>query len=588
MSSVSLVSPPVRRWRARSLVVMAVAALVASLVAVVGAPAASAADDCKPYADVNSSNLHCKNIEWLKDKAITKAKNNKFQPANEVSRGSMTAFLFRATHPNKPAPKCQDKVFPDVDSSNEFCGFITWAAKNNIAKGYGDGLFRSSNGVTRAAMAAFLKRISTTDPTPVCTVKPYKDVAVGDPMCGVIEWMKTNKVTFGVGGGDKYDPSGVVSRQQMASFLARLSSLGFLKPVDKTPQHSTAIYGTVTDIADGRGVANVTVYAFGLDDGRAATDVVKTAKTAADGSYEIKDLRLGEHAVCFDAQKTKVRGGTGAYLGNCYKSLHNWAFKTGTYSGGGTWTTAPDYSSTFVKIASKTSRVNVSNKVEAPGSISGKVTAATGGAALENVTAYLYDITGGYAATQTSTAADGTYRYDGVRAGTYKVCFFSHYVTPAPQTGYANQCYKNTDSTGDVWNFDWSQGTSFTNAIGQNRTGINAALKAAAGIKVTVTDDGGTPAPVPNAEVTLFVVDGSGHEEVAGQVAESDGVVVIGGLVAGKDYVVCVYPDWEGTYAGVCHEAKAWDGDPRTVPTGAKPVAAATTPPEIAITVPLI
>ncbi len=178
--------------------------------------------DCAPFPDVDSSNPHCTNISWLKGKSITMPADGKYHPANPVNRGSMTAFLFRLTHPGQPSPKCSNTAFPDVDSSNIFCGYITWAANNGVAMGYPDGTFRSNNGVTRGAMAAFLKRIATHDRTPTCHRKPFADVSTTETFCGVITWMKTEKLTFGVGDGTNYGTNLIVSRQSMASFLHRI------------------------------------------------------------------------------------------------------------------------------------------------------------------------------------------------------------------------------------------------------------------------------------------------------------------------------------------------------------------------------
>lgn len=177
--------------------------------------------DCAPFPDVGNSNIHCTNISWLKGKSITKPADGKYHPNSPVTGGSMTAFLFRLTHPGKPSPKCSTKAFPDVDASNTFCGYITWAAKNGVAKGYPNGTFGSNNGVTRGAMAAFLKRIATDDRTPKCHSKPFADVTTTETFCGVITWMKGEKLTFGVGNGTNYGTTQIVNRQSMASFLHR-------------------------------------------------------------------------------------------------------------------------------------------------------------------------------------------------------------------------------------------------------------------------------------------------------------------------------------------------------------------------------
>src|SRR5699024_6372104 len=109
-----------------------------------------------------------------------------YHPKRDVTRGSMTAFLFRLTHPGTPSPQCTGKPFNDVSSGYVFCGYIEWASSHGVAFGYtGTHKFGPTNGVTRGAMAAFLHRIATHEPSPKCTVKPFADVPVDSTFCGV-------------------------------------------------------------------------------------------------------------------------------------------------------------------------------------------------------------------------------------------------------------------------------------------------------------------------------------------------------------------------------------------------------------------
>ncbi len=198
-------------------------ALIAGLLIGAGSGSAAAAA-CHPFDDVTAANPACANISWLKDQGITKPTDGDYHPSAPVNRGAMTAFLFRLTHPGKPSPSCVPGSFPDVDASNVFCGYISWAAETNVAQGYSDGTFRSDNIVTRGAMAAFLHRIAADSATPTCHAKPFTDVAVTDTFCGVITWMASTRITYGIGGG-KYGTALPVTREAMASFLHRIADL---------------------------------------------------------------------------------------------------------------------------------------------------------------------------------------------------------------------------------------------------------------------------------------------------------------------------------------------------------------------------
>ncbi len=181
---------------------------------------------CHPFPDVTASNSACENIAWLKDAKITKPLGGNYHPLDSVTRGQMAAFLFRLTNPGEPSPVCTAKPFPDVATSDLFCGYITWAKDHHIAFGYSDGSYGPDRIVTRGAMAAFLYRITGPGhPAPACTSKPFQDVAVGDLFCGVITWAKDHVITYGIGDGTSYGTTRPVTRQAMASFLHRVYML---------------------------------------------------------------------------------------------------------------------------------------------------------------------------------------------------------------------------------------------------------------------------------------------------------------------------------------------------------------------------
>lgn len=177
-------------------------------------------DNCG-FIDVPASNIHCENIRWLHEHHIAKPADGLFHPTNPVTRGAMTAFLFRLTHPGAPAPACTTQPYQDVRTDNVFCGYISWAKANRLIFGYSDGSFKPDNGVTRGAMAALIHRIITKEPARSCFAPPFKDVPRDHQFCGAIAWLADNGITFGVNRSTDYAPSDPVTREQMASFLHR-------------------------------------------------------------------------------------------------------------------------------------------------------------------------------------------------------------------------------------------------------------------------------------------------------------------------------------------------------------------------------
>jgi endo-1,4-beta-xylanase len=71
----------------------------------------------------------------------------------------MAAFLYRlAGEPNGPSPDCTEAPFTDVPITHLLCGEIEWLTDNGVTFGYEDGSFGPGAGVSRQAMAAFLER----------------------------------------------------------------------------------------------------------------------------------------------------------------------------------------------------------------------------------------------------------------------------------------------------------------------------------------------------------------------------------------------------------------------------------------------
>ena len=226
---------------------LALAALLAVGLLVAGpGTGTAAAETCHPYPDVTAANPACANIAWLKQTGITKPADGLYHPTAGVSRQAMTAFLFRLLNPESAQPVCSVAPFPDVGTSHPFCGYIRWAKSTGLAMGYSDGRFGPGRIVTRGAMAAFLYRIAHPgEGATKCTVAPYRDVAAGDPFCGVITWLKGTGITYGIGDG-RYGTTLPVTRQAMASFLHRLSDTVTLG------RYPTAVYTVTPFTADGR------------------------------------------------------------------------------------------------------------------------------------------------------------------------------------------------------------------------------------------------------------------------------------------------------------------------------------------------
>ena len=139
------------------------ASMAAFLYRLAGSPKWSPPTE-SPFVDVKTTDQFYSAITWLQAERITYGvkvgDRLYFQPGNAVNRGSMAAFLRRLAG-NPPGP---DTVpFTDVPASHQFRESIAWLSAKKVTVGvtvHGQLLYQPSNPVTRASMAAFLKRLA--------------------------------------------------------------------------------------------------------------------------------------------------------------------------------------------------------------------------------------------------------------------------------------------------------------------------------------------------------------------------------------------------------------------------------------------
>jgi Tol biopolymer transport system component len=172
---------------------------------------------CATFTDVPANHQFFTDVEWMAAFGISTGNpDGTYRPTSPVSRSAMAAFLYRlAGEPLGPFP---DPGFSDVDG-HPFEEEISWMADAEVAGGYEDGTFRPAAPVSRAAMSAFLYRMSSEPPGPFPN-PGFSDVAPAHPFFFEISWMADQEITGGYADGT-FKPAAPVSRQAMAAFLHR-------------------------------------------------------------------------------------------------------------------------------------------------------------------------------------------------------------------------------------------------------------------------------------------------------------------------------------------------------------------------------
>ncbi|HLT97474.1 MAG TPA: S-layer homology domain-containing protein [Acidimicrobiia bacterium] len=169
--------------------------------------------------------------------------NDQFCPDDTLTRGQMAAFLHRAL-PDLPV------VVDDVDlkdvAASVFAGDISWLAAVGVSRGCNppaNDLFCPDDTVTRGQMAAFLKR---------ALGLPGGGVTFTDTRGHTFEADIAALATAGITKGcnppenTRFCPDDPVSREQMASFLARSLGLEALNPAPRATTTTTTTLPSTT------------------------------------------------------------------------------------------------------------------------------------------------------------------------------------------------------------------------------------------------------------------------------------------------------------------------------------------------------
>jgi hypothetical protein len=279
------------------------------------------------------------------------------------------------------------------------------------------------------------------------------------------------------------------------------------------------ITGRVTATVGGSPLKDVGVSADGSNNSYYGSSL-----TDATGVYTITGLGAGSYRVEFDPS-----GASDVYLSEYYNNKS-------------TWGTAD-----LVNVTSGTVTPNINAALDRGGQITGQVTAADGGAPLEDVKVIVYTSNGW---TSVWTNASGVYTTTGLTTGNYRL-FFSTQDAYGVTQDYVDEYYdnKSTLAAADAI------AVTAPNVV----SGKNAVLARGGKItgRVTASDTGG-----PLSGIKVGAYDSTGTE-VRYDYTDSSGDYVITGLPTGnyrvRFYGTCIYLSDSGTiklYGGEYYDDK--------------------------------
>jgi len=138
--------------------------------------------------------------------------------------------------------------FTDVPADAWYRADVSYVAEHGYFNGTSDAAFSPADNMTRAMFVAVLARVDGQSLNN--DASPFSDVASGAWYAGAVKWASDYVIVSGVGGG-RFDPNGFVTRQQMATIMARYIAYYAAKnKVTFKATGSTATFADAAQIAD--------------------------------------------------------------------------------------------------------------------------------------------------------------------------------------------------------------------------------------------------------------------------------------------------------------------------------------------------
>lgn len=170
-----------------------------------------------PFLDVPADAYYEDAVVWAVGKGITSGTNaTTFDPNGTCTRAQAVTFLWRAA--GSPTPKTKLMPFPDVPVGSYYWNAVLWAIEQGITEGTSYLTFSPNDSCTRAQIVTFLWRAKG-NPA-VSGNAPFTDVAPDAYYAAAVTWAEKNGITGGIGNG-LFGSNNTCTRAQIVTFLYR-------------------------------------------------------------------------------------------------------------------------------------------------------------------------------------------------------------------------------------------------------------------------------------------------------------------------------------------------------------------------------
>lgn len=208
---------------------------------------ANAADTApgEAFQDVNPSAWYMGDVNYVVEKGLMKGiSSTKFDPSGKASRAMVATVLYRMSGETVEAAE----VFSDVKPTSWYGEAVTWAAKNGIVNGTGNGKFNPSLNITRQDLAVMMHRYASYMGYNLDVSADISGYPDADKVAPYAEKAMRWAVATGLLKGDEkgnLNPRATATRAQLAAILHRFCGLREITVLYTNDVH-TYIDGTLS------------------------------------------------------------------------------------------------------------------------------------------------------------------------------------------------------------------------------------------------------------------------------------------------------------------------------------------------------
>ena len=174
-----------------------------------------------PFTDVRKNDWYYEAVKYVCEHGLMNGMSaDTFSPDGRTSRCMIVTILHRL----EGSPATSGSVFSDVAAGTYYTDAVSWASRNGIVSGYGNGKFGPNDAITREQLAVILYRYAQYkgyDVTASADLSKFGDTAtVGGYATDALHWAVGKELISGKGNGT-LDPKGEAVRAQVAAILYR-------------------------------------------------------------------------------------------------------------------------------------------------------------------------------------------------------------------------------------------------------------------------------------------------------------------------------------------------------------------------------